>query len=105
MSIYRNFLTAILIVAFASPLFANQAIPTTTNPPTIESPAQTINVNTASAKDLAMVKGLDATKAKAILKYRKKHGDFKSLDDLKKVRLLKKIKLDDLHAIEAQLRL
>lgn len=45
-----------------------------------------VNVNTASASDLAAsLPGIGETKAKAIVDYRKKHGKFKSAKDLEKV--------------------
>ncbi len=47
---------------------------------------QAVNVNTASASDLAAsLPGIGETKAKAIVDYRKKHGKFKSAKDLEKV--------------------
>ncbi|PSV21871.1 competence protein ComEA [Photobacterium leiognathi subsp. mandapamensis] len=45
-----------------------------------------VNVNTASASDLAAsLPGIGETKAKAIVDYRKKNGKFKSAKDLEKV--------------------
>ncbi|WP_237156700.1 ComEA family DNA-binding protein [Photobacterium leiognathi] len=45
-----------------------------------------VNVNTASASDLAAsLPGIGETKAKAIVDYRKKHVKFKSAKDLEKV--------------------
>ena len=44
-----------------------------------------INVNVANADQLESFLGLSANDAKAIVTYRTEHGDFKSLDDLKKV--------------------
>jgi len=45
-----------------------------------------VNVNTASAADLAAVKGIGQVKAQAIVEYREKNGPFKSVDDLVQVR-------------------
>ena len=45
-----------------------------------------VNVNTASAIELAAVKGIGPAKAQAIVEYREKNGAFKSVDDLKAVR-------------------
>lgn len=58
--------------------------------------AQSININTASIDALQNIKGIGARKAKAIVIYRKKHGAFKTKEDLIKVRgishrILKKI--------------
>jgi competence protein ComEA len=44
-----------------------------------------INVNKAAAPRLASGLGLTDTEAAAIVDYRKKNGDFKTIDDLKKV--------------------
>ena len=44
-----------------------------------------INVNFANADQIASFLGLSADNAKAIVTYRTEHGNFKSLDDLKKV--------------------
>lgn len=49
------------------------------------------------------VKGINASKARAIVAYRKKHGDFKSTDDLAKVKGFTKMKPDQLKAIQDQL--
>jgi len=44
-----------------------------------------ININTAPAIQLESRFSLKRSEAAAILKYRKEHGDFKSIEDLKKV--------------------
>lgn len=44
-----------------------------------------VDLNTASQADLETVKGIGPAKAKAIIEYRKKNGNFKSIDDLDKV--------------------
>ena len=44
-----------------------------------------VNVNTASEKELQMLTGIGPAKAKAIIDYRTKNGDFKAVDDLTKV--------------------
>ncbi|MBP1687000.1 MAG: topoisomerase [Deltaproteobacteria bacterium] len=45
-----------------------------------------VNVNTATAADLAAVRGLGEVKAQAIVDYRAKNGPFKSVDDLVQVK-------------------
>ena len=44
-----------------------------------------VNINTASQAELETIKGIGPAKAKAIVEYRKKNGNFKSVDDLDKV--------------------
>jgi competence protein ComEA len=49
--------------------------------------AQLVNINTADAVTIAeSLNGIGATKAKAIIEYRELHGDFRSADDLVKVK-------------------
>jgi competence protein ComEA len=45
-----------------------------------------VNVNTASAAELAGLKGIGDAKARAIIEYREKNGPFKSVDELRDVR-------------------
>ena len=46
-----------------------------------------VDVNTADAETIsAELKGIGLSKAKAIVEYRKKHGPFKSADDLSLVK-------------------
>jgi len=46
-----------------------------------------VNVNTADAETIsAELKGVGLSKAKAIVEYRKKHGPFRSADDLSLVK-------------------
>jgi competence protein ComEA len=45
-----------------------------------------VNVNSASAAELAGTKGIGDAKAKAIVEYREKNGPFKSVDDLRQVK-------------------
>jgi competence protein ComEA len=44
-----------------------------------------VNINTATKDELVSLKGIGDKKAQAIIDYRKKNGDFKSVDDLEKV--------------------
>lgn len=44
-----------------------------------------INLNTASRSQLESIKGIGPSKAQAIIDYRKKHGDFRSITALEKV--------------------
>lgn len=58
-----------------------------------------VNINTASKEELTTLKGVGEKRAQDIIDYRKKHGNFKSVDDLGKVPgigpgLMKKIRSD-----------
>lgn len=129
MSFYRSVFAAIAAVAIASPVFADDAATTTTTdstpaavqPDTSATSAAattttttttatdntaattTVDLNKASAKDLMKVKGINASKARAIVAYRKKHGDFKTTADISKVKGFTKLKSDSIQAIEGQL--
>lgn len=45
-----------------------------------------VDLNTASKEELDAVKWITPAKAQAIVDYRKEHGPFKSVDDLKQVK-------------------
>ena len=56
-----------------------------------------VNINTASAEELSTLPGIGQSKAAAIVTYRNTNGDFKTVDDLSKVKgigdkILEKIK-------------
>lgn len=61
-----------------------------------------VNLNKASARELMKVKGLSAAKARAIVAYRKNHGEFKSTDDLTSVKGFKRMTPDMMKEIEDQ---
>ena len=44
-----------------------------------------VNINTATKEELVTLKGIGDKRAQEIIDYRKKNGDFKSIDDLEKV--------------------
>ncbi|HOE63539.1 MAG TPA: ComEA family DNA-binding protein [Candidatus Sumerlaeota bacterium] len=44
-----------------------------------------ININTASNKDLCLLKGIGPAKASAIIEFREQHGPFRTIDDLDNV--------------------
>jgi len=46
----------------------------------------TVNINTADAETLALIKGIGQAKARAIVSYREENGEFKSIDELADVR-------------------
>lgn len=82
--------TAVLAVAtFLSIPILGYAAPKASSQPMVAAQTQTthalVNINTADAAVLEKVVGLGPAKAKAIVSYREKHGNFKSIDDLSNV--------------------
>jgi len=57
-------------------------------------PGGKIYINKAGAKDLESALEISAVEAEAIVRHRKTQGDFKSVDDLKKVSPLDVAKVD-----------
>ena len=64
----KFYLTIILLLFLATSAFAK------------------VNINTADAKELATLPGVGPAKAEAIVKYRKDHGKFKDVNELKNVK-------------------
>jgi len=44
-----------------------------------------VNINTATKEELTSLKGVGDKRAQEIIDYRKKHGNFKSVDELEKI--------------------
>ncbi len=118
MSFYRSLLAAVAAMALIAPVFADDTATTTTGTETTAtqttgdtgttttttSTEQTkVDLNKATAKELMAVKGINSAKAKAIIAYRKKNGDFKTLDDLAKVNGFKNMNEKTLKGIQDQL--
>jgi competence protein ComEA len=118
MSFYRFILAAIAAAAIVSPVFADDAAMQSNSdsnaPAAMQADGQQqaaadqqsgdkININKATAKELIKVKGLNRSEVRAIIAYRKKHGDFKSIDDLANVKALKKVKPEAMKQIQDQL--
>jgi DNA uptake protein ComE-like DNA-binding protein len=133
MSFYRTLLAAIAAVVIATPVFAEDAtsvpaestasVPAesaATAPSTENGNAQAsiaaeengvateakVNLNKATAKDLMKVKGINASKARALVACRKKQKPdhvFKSVADISKCKGYTKMKADDLKSIQDQL--
>lgn len=115
MSFLRNFLAFAAALVIASPVFAEDTT-STTGTTTDQTAIQTvdgttsatttdavkIDLNQASTKDLMKIKGINASKARAIIAYRKKHGGFKSTDDLIKVKGFSKMNPDIMKQITDQ---
>ena len=84
----RNVLTiaavASLLATLPSGVASAQVKPTgTASKP---APAITVNINTASARDLEGLPGIGAKTAARILEYRQKNGPFKKVEELMNVR-------------------
>jgi competence protein ComEA len=115
MSFYHTVFAALAAITIASPVFAGDTVVQTaadtapvaaTENTRLQPSAEVkINVNKATAKELLKVQGMNPAKARAIVTYRKKHGEFKSLDDLVKVKSLGKLKPEDFKVILNQLKL
>lgn len=116
---YRSILAAVAAIALASPVFADDTTTqSTTEGAQMQQSADTsstatdttststetkVDLNKATAKELMKVKGLNAAKARAIVAYRKKHGEFKSIDDIANVKGFKKLNSDTMKEIQDQL--
>lgn len=112
MFLNRKLIIAIMSLSFASFAFADtnstqasdqiqttvQSLDTKTTIPTAK-----VDINKATTDDLMKVKGIDQKRAKNIVAYRTKNGNFKSLTELKDVRGFKKMKEEKLKAIQDQL--
>jgi competence protein ComEA len=133
MSIYRRLIVAVAAMGLATSVFAAEdaATTTTTETTTAAAPAEAaapaptaeaapaaaettttttttsstekLDLNKATVKELMKLKGVSAAKAKAIVTYRKKHGDFKSVEDLKEVKGFKKLNEKKMQEIADQL--
>lgn len=64
----KLYLTIMLVLFFATAAFAK------------------VNINTANADELATLAGIGKVKAEAIVTYRSTNGNFKTVDDLTKVK-------------------
>ena len=69
------------LFAFSIPIFSAQGV---------------INVNTATREELMMLPGVGEKTAPAIIEYRKANGQFKSIDDMTKVKGVSRKKLEKL---------
>ncbi|MBA3660166.1 MAG: helix-hairpin-helix domain-containing protein [Gammaproteobacteria bacterium] len=64
-----------------------------------------VNINQAPEEDLMRITGMTKSKAKSIIAYRNKQGQFATLDDLSKVKGFKRVKPDKLQAMVQQMTL
>ena len=86
---FRILLTIVALSAFlvALPPAASGAQPPSGTRSTAKPrPVATININTASAKELDALPGIGAKTAALIVEYRQKNGPFKKIEELMNVR-------------------
>lgn len=86
---YKTLTAALLLGAlplFSQPLLAADK-PTTQPAATVNQAKESgkVNLNTASADELASLKGIGEKKAQAIVDYREKQGKFTSVEQLEEV--------------------
>lgn len=116
MSVYRTLIAIAAAMGLASTVFAADEATTMTGATgtTTEQTATTtttdaaatdqkLDINKATVKELTKVNGINGAKARAIVNYRKKHGDFKTLDDLKQVKGFQKVSEDSFKEIQNRL--
>jgi len=86
---FRTLLSIVALSAFAiappSAAGAAQA-PSGGRPPAKSEPIVTVNINTASVKELDALPGIGAKTAALIVEYRQKNGPFKKIEELMNVR-------------------
>jgi len=75
-------ITLLFALSFSQPVIAKTA---SVKPGSVQ--MTSVNLNKAGAKEIANVlKGIGIKKAKAIVEYREKYGEFKALEELASVR-------------------
>ena len=86
---HRSFvLTVAIALAGASPLFAqtDAAAAKTPKPAVAAASTQVINLNTATAIQIATLPGIGPKTADLIVQYRQKNGNFKKVEEIMNVR-------------------
>ena len=61
-------------------------------------PSYPININSADIKQLATIKGIGVKRAAAIVKYRKKHGPFRNINELTTIRGINNSKIQKIRS-------
>lgn len=100
----KFFITVLLTITFmAMPLLAaERTAKAATKPQLLEGK---ININTATAKQFALLPGIGKKTAQAIADYRTKNGNFKTVEDLLQVKGIGKKtleKIKDFMALEGE---
>jgi competence protein ComEA len=106
MTIKRAMFTALITTVILGPIMATQLYAAATTAKT-EAAAVSENIkvslNKADAKALMQVKGMSAYKAHAIVAYRNKSGNFKTVAELEQVKGFKHMKPEEVKAISDHL--
>ncbi|HJF22690.1 helix-hairpin-helix domain-containing protein [Staphylococcus lentus] len=63
-----------------------EQIPSNLNKQSSQNENVEVNINTATKEQIQKIPGIGPSKADAIIKYREAKGDFKSIDDMKKIK-------------------
>ena len=84
----RLVLSLVAVTALVAATGATLAAQTKTPPAAAAKPASTavVNINTASATEIATLPGVGAKMAARIIEYRQKNGPFKKVEELMNVR-------------------
>jgi competence protein ComEA len=84
----RFVLSLVAVTALVAATGATLAAQTRTPPAAAAKPASTavVNINTASATEIATLPGVGAKMAARIIEYRQKNGPFKKVEELMNVR-------------------
>jgi len=80
-----------VMIAFAVAPVVAQDEPAQPKKPAIEGK---LNINTATAEQIDMLPGMSKKRAAAVVEYRTKNGNFKTLEDLMKVQGIKQKRID-----------
>jgi competence protein ComEA len=80
----RIMIAAIAAIALSATALSAQGRATATK--TVATAAAPVNLNTATAEQLATIPGVGVKTAELIIEYRQKNGSFKKIEDLMNVR-------------------
>lgn len=88
--------------SLATPL-AKSEVPQPMNTQSVALKQSKLSLNTATVREFIKIKGIKPNNAKALVRYRKKHGEYKSVEEIASVKGFKRMKATTLRQIEDQL--